>query len=114
MDSKATSTKNWGYDVIKDDTSYYAEEWEIIQELSKKIEEARESMDNSEGGERAQIYWEALDLVMELAVEFPLYQRSNLYVWNTDVINDATLFKNVTSYAGPLSKIWSAELNVAQ
>lgn len=114
MDSKATSTKNWGYDVIKDDTSYYAEEWEIIQKLSKKIEEARESMDNSEGGERAQIYWEALDLVMELAVEYPLYQRSNLYVWNTDVINDATLFKNVTSYAGPLSKIWSAELNVAQ
>lgn len=50
----------------------------------------------------------ALDLVMELAVEFPLYQRSALYVFANGLFDEATLalFDESTAFQSPLSKIW--------
>ena len=50
----------------------------------------------------------ALDLVMELAVEFPLYQRRALYVFQRDLFNEDTLklFDESTAFQSPLSKIW--------
>ena len=50
----------------------------------------------------------ALDLVMELAVEFPLYQRRALYVYQNGLFDDATLelFSESTAFQSPLSKIW--------
>ena len=54
------------------------------------------------------IYREATDLVMELAVEFPLYQRRALYVYQNGLFDDATLelFSESTAFQSPLSKIW--------
>ena len=56
----------------------------------------------------------ALDLVMELAVEFPLYQRRTLYVFQRDLFDEATLalFDESTAFQSPLSKIW--EIGYAQ
>ena len=50
----------------------------------------------------------ALDLFMELAVEFPLYQRSALYVFANGLFDEATLalFDESTAFQSPLSKIW--------
>ena len=56
----------------------------------------------------------ALDLVMELAVEFPLYQRRTLYVFQRDLFDEKTLalFDESTAFQSPLSEIW--EIGYAQ
>ena len=105
-DSNATSTKNWGYDAIKADKVKYSYEWGIIEELSTKIDLARESLDNRKGGERAQIYAEALDLVMDLAVEFPTYQRNDLVVLNKDVVDIATVNTKANCYESVIDRLW--------
>jgi len=105
-DSNATSTKNWGYDAIKADKVKYSYEWGIIEELSTKIDLARESLDNRKGGERARIYAEALDLVMDLAVEFPTYQRNDLVVLNKDVVDIATVNTKANCYESVIDRLW--------
>ena len=104
MDSNATSTNNWGYpEIFDEDSTYdYWLERDIVEELSDLIDEAREMNDQ---GERSAIYHQCLDLVMELAVEFPTYQRSDLYVWNTNYIDSSTLAET-SAYQSPLSRIW--------
>lgn len=106
-DSNATSTNNWGYREIYDDDNadLYGTEISIIDELSDLIDEARELMDQED---RIPIYHECLDLVMELAVEFPLYQRNDLFVWNTECIDSSTLL-DATPYQSPISEIWNVD-----
>lgn len=106
-DSTATSTLNWGYRAIKQDKSKYAYEWELIGELSDIIDEARTSTDNSEYGTRAQKYWKALDIVMELAVEMPTYQRNDMMVFNSTKIDSSTLNQTPTAFDGLFSEIWN-------
>lgn len=101
MKSKATSVKNWGYDWIKKNTS--SEDYKIVEELSGLIEDARETIDNAT---RTEIYREAADLVMDLAVELPVYQRCDMYVYNNTVLDSSTFYQNPTPYAGPLNKMW--------
>ncbi|MGM9969599.1 MAG: ABC transporter substrate-binding protein [Anaeroplasma sp.] len=109
MDSKATSTNNWGYKQIKQNTGgKYATELSIIEELSELIDNGRKTNDKDE---RTEIYAAALDLVMELAVELPTYQRNDLYVYNTDKIDETTLNQNITSYSGLTDKLWQISLN---
>ncbi len=87
MDSRATSTLNWGYNSIKNNTTKYEEEYGIIQELSDYIERARKLNDQTL---RAELYKHALDLVMELAVELPMYQRDDLFAYNSLKIDTST------------------------
>lgn len=109
MDSTASSTLNWGYTTIKNNTDLYEEEWELIQKLSEKIDAGRETLNEKE---RALIYQEALDIVMELAVELPIYQRNDMYVYNTTRIDTSTLIQpsECTPYYGPLAEIWNVSL----
>ena len=102
-DSRATSVLNWGYDYLITQDNATAEEDRIINELSDLIDAGRETIIQSE---RALIYREATDLVMELAVEFPLYQRSDIYVYNSDVIDAASLYSPATPYMSPFAEIW--------
>ncbi len=109
-DSTATSTLNWGYGEIKKDPTgdKYSDEWEIIEELSVIIEDARKT---DVQNERAQMYKQALDLVMEMAVELPTYQRNDCVAWNKDVINEASLNDDPSAYAGVIDKIWELDYN---
>ncbi|MBE7080249.1 MAG: hypothetical protein E7371_03320 [Clostridiales bacterium] len=108
-DSKATSIKNWGYETIMaDNTTQFTYEKGIINDLSNKIEEARETLDKSE---RKEVYAEALDLIMELAVELPTYQRKDLVVYNKDVINPLTLNQNANAYEGVYDRLWEVDYN---
>lgn len=102
-DSRATSVLNWGYDYLITENNATTYERSIINELSDLIDEARETIIQSE---RAEIYRDASDLVMELAVELPLYQRSDMYVYNNTVIDASTLYANPTPYMSPISEIW--------
>ena len=111
IDSTAGSTANWGYRAIKANAGgKYDEELRMVKELSEIIEKARETLDIER---RTELYADALDMVMELAVELPTYQRSDLYAFNTDVIDVSTMTpaSERTPYNGPLSRIWELSLN---
>ncbi len=107
MESKATNTLAWGYDWIKSNSSDLAQEdYTILSDLSDLIDAGRSVNEQSE---RSTIYREALDKLMELAVEFPLYQRNDLYVYNKTVIDEKTVNQAPTSYSSPLDEIWKVE-----
>lgn len=111
IDSLAGSTANWGYRAIRRNNNHkYDEELKLVQELSDIIDKARETLDISV---RTELYAEALELVMQLAVELPTYQRSDLYAYNTKVldVNTLTPKADLTPFNGPLSHIWNVSFN---
>ncbi len=101
--SRATSVLNWGYDYLVTEGNATTDEMNIINDLSDLIDEGREYLDQAS---RAGIYREAADMVMELAVELPLYQRCDMYVYNNQVIDAASLFQEPSPYMSPISEIW--------
>ena len=111
-DSTATSTLNWGYKQILQNTGgKYNEELALIEELSELIEEGRETTDQDE---RAAIYAEALDIVMMLAVELPTYQRDDLFAYNINKIDESSLNQDLSPYSGLLSDLHTVRLNQTQ
>ena len=100
-DSSATSTKAWGYPYIKSNGS--AEELEILDELADLIDAARETNNQAD---RAAMYQEAMGYILDLAVELPVYQRSVLYAFNTNVIDASSVPNSVNPYSSPLDRIW--------
>lgn len=108
-DSKATSVKNWGYDVIlQNTTGEYEDELTIVNDLSVLIEQGR-AVTNRES--RRAIYCDALNKVMELAVELPTYQRKDLVVFNSTIINGNSLNRSANANAGVLNRIWELDYN---
>ena len=90
IDSNASSTLNWGYKQIKLNVGgKYDAEKALIEELSEIIDEARKTLDDTPEGKaiRANLYSQALDIVMQLAIELPTYQRDDLFAFNTDKID---------------------------
>ena len=109
-DSEATSTLNWGYRaILKNAGGRYDRELAIVEELSEIIDKARETLKEDE---RKAYYAEALDLVMDLAVELPTYQRSDLFAYNTNIIDESTLTPaaDLTPFNGPMAKLWEVGL----
>ena len=112
MDSKATSVLNWGYDDIKKNYSRdedYKESYNIISQLSTLIDMGRETLSDTS---RKPIYADALKLVMDLAVELPVYQRKELYVFNINVLDKNTMVTKdteVSPYTSPLSRMWEVD-----
>ncbi len=103
--STATSVLAWGYNVIVDNDSF-PEENQIIDNLSKVIEEAREIEDRDE---RAALYETAMGYVLDLAIELPVYQRDVLYAYDSTVIKSSTLPTELNPYTSPLDRIWEIE-----
>jgi len=112
MDSTAGSTANWGYRAIlkASNATKYEVELGLVKNLSDIIDKARETLDNDR---RKEYYADALDMVMELAVELPTYQRSDLFAYNTNIIDESTLTpaNELTPYNGPMSRLWEVGLN---
>ncbi len=105
-DSSATSTLAWGYNYLK--TSGTAEEMDILYNLSDLIDEARSTNDQAT---RSDLYQEAMGLVLELAIELPVYQRSMLYAYNSKVIKSSSMpaASELNPYSTPLDRIWEIE-----
>ncbi len=105
-DSTATSTLAWGYNYLK--TSGTAEEMNILDDLSDLIDEARETNDQEE---RSELYMEAMEEILDLAIELPVYQRSVLYAYNSKVIDPESLpaESEMNPYSSPLDRIWEVE-----
>lgn len=107
-DSTATSVNNWNYkNILNDSTGQFEREKQTIELLSDAIERARETNNRDERKAR---YSEALDLVMELAVEFPAYQRMDLAVYNKTKIDGSTLNQSPSYMEGLVSRIWEMDL----
>ncbi len=100
-DSSATSTLAWGYNYLK--TSGSAEELDILDKLSDKIDAARETNDQAA---RTELYEEAMGYVLDLAVELPVYQRDVLYAYNANVIDSNSVPSEVNPFSSPLDRIW--------
>ena len=81
----------------------------MVRELSDLIDKARETLDIER---RKAYYADALDIVMELAVELPTYQRSDLFAYNSNIIDASSLTpeSELTPYNGPMSRIWEVSL----
>ncbi len=106
INSSATSTYSWGYREIKDQKTLYSYEYGIISgRLKELIEEGRQTSDRDT---RKNIYKEAMKSVLDLAVELPVYQRANLYAYNTK--NVKGFYEDVNAYESPLNEIWNLEL----
>ena len=105
-DSTATSTLAWGYNWLK--TSGSAEELQILDDLSELIDKARETNDKAV---RADLYKQAMEQILELAVELPVYQRDVLYAFNSKVIDASSLpsESEMNPYSSPLDRIWEVE-----
>lgn len=109
-ESTATSVLNWGYKQILNDTSgKYATEQDLIDKLSDKIEEARKTNDQRI---RAKKYSEALDIVMQLAIELPTYQRDDLFAYNQNKIDVSTFTPDskLSSFMGLTNEMWNLSL----
>ena len=108
IESNAGSTSNWGYPAMKSDRDKYAYELEIVTALSELIDKARETTVQSE---RIPIYKNALEKVMELAVEMPTYQRKDLTVFNSAKIdrNSLTPDSEIGPNNGLFARIWEMD-----
>ena len=104
--STATSTLAWGYDAILANPSMYPVETSIINTLSDLIDEARSTNDQAT---RTELYEEAMGYILDLAIELPVYQRSVLYAYNSNVIASDSLPSELNPYTNPLDRIWEIE-----
>ncbi len=101
-DSSATSVKAWGYPYLLGPQGS-DEEKKILDDLSDLIDQGRETNDKEE---RKEIYKQAMSLVLDLAVELPVYQRDVLYAYNANVIDANSVPSEVNPYSSPLDRIW--------
>jgi peptide/nickel transport system substrate-binding protein len=76
-------------------------------ELDKLILEARENMDQSF---RKQMYKSCLDIIVDWAVEVPVYQRQNAIIFSTERVNLDTVTPDITTYYGWMAEIRNLEL----
>jgi len=76
-------------------------------ELDQLIVDARKSDDQNY---RKAIYKQALDIVIDWAVEIPTYQRQNCIVFSTERINIDTLTPDITTFWGWLNDIELVEM----
>ena len=76
-------------------------------ELDKLIVDARKSDDQAY---RKAVYKQALDLIVDWAVEIPAYQRQNCVIFSTERINLDTLTPDITTFWGWMNDIEGLEL----
>ncbi len=77
-------------------------------ELDQLIMDARKSMDQAY---RKQMYKTCLDIVVDWAVEIPVYQRQNAIIFSTERVNMDTMTPDITTFYGWMSEIQNIELN---
>lgn len=99
---------DWGtIEVTKrDGTKVTMNQKQALAYLGQLIEEGTKYMLPEE---RKPVYEKALEVLAQLAIEIPTYQRKNLFVYNAKVIDGSTLSQNVTPYWGPLAEIWKVK-----
>ena len=78
------------------------------EELSQLILDARATTDQAF---RKLMYKECLDIIIDWAVEVPVYQRQNAIIFSTERINMETVTPDITTFYPWWSEIQNIELN---
>ncbi len=108
-DSKATSVKNWNYgEITVNADGKWDYENAIVTQLSELIDLARKT---NVKNDRKRFYSQALDLVMDLAVELPTYQRKDYEVYNKKYIDRSSLTETPSSLVSLIDRIWEVNYN---
>ncbi len=77
-------------------------------ELDKLIMDARATTNQEY---RKAMYKACLDIVVDWAVETPVYQRQNAIIFSTERVNMATVTPDITTFYGWMSEIQNLEMN---
>lgn len=78
-----------------------------LDALDKLIVDSRKSDDQAY---RKVLYKQALDMIVDFAVEIPVYQRQNCVVFSSARINMDTMTPDITTYWGWMSEIETLEM----
>ena len=78
-----------------------------IPELDELIVDARRSDDQAY---RKAVYKQALDIIVDQAVEVPAYQRKNSTIWSTERIMIETMTPDMTTYWGWINDLEMLEM----
>ena len=76
-------------------------------ELDNLIMEARATTDQTY---RKAMYKACLDIVIDWAVEIPVYQRQNAIIFSSERVNMDTVTPDITTFYGWLSEVHNIEL----
>lgn len=76
-------------------------------ELTELIMTARKSLDQSY---RKTVYKQCLDIIVDWAVEIPVYQRQNAIIFSTERVNIDTVTPDSTTFYGWMSEIENLEM----
>ena len=87
------------------DSNHYHIQSETLDEM---ILNARQSADQAY---RKEVYKDALNEIMDWAVEIPAYQRQNIVIASTERVNIGTVTPDVTTYWGWLAEVEKMEMN---
>ena len=90
------------------DSNHYHIQSEALDEM---ILNARQSADQAY---RKEVYKDALNEIMDWAVEIPAYQRQNIVIASTERVNIDTVTPDVTTYWGVLAEVQLIEMNAAK
>ena len=60
---------------------------------------------------RKAVYKEALDYIVDYAVEIPVYQRQECMIYSTERVNTDTIVKDPTSFWNYRAEIEKIEMN---
>ena len=93
-DSQEAGGSNYMYDIADD-------------ELNDLILKARGSFDQSY---RKTLYKQCLDIIVDWAVEVPVYQRQNAIIFSTERVNLDTVTPDITTFYGWMSEIENTTL----
>jgi len=76
-------------------------------ELDKLIMDGRSSLDQAY---RKQIYKSCLDIIVDWAVEVPVYQRQNAIIFSTERVDIDSVTPDITTYYGWLQEVQNIKL----
>ena len=76
-------------------------------ELDQLILDARKSMDQSY---RKAMYKTCLDIIVDWAVEIPVYQRQNAFIFSTERVDMDSVTPDITTYYGWLNEVENIQL----
>jgi peptide/nickel transport system substrate-binding protein len=76
------------------------------KELNQLILDARKNMDQSY---RKTVYKQCLDIIVDWAVEIPVYQRQNAFIFSSERVNMDSVTHDITTYYGWIDEVWTIE-----
>lgn len=95
MDGQAAGGSNYTYSISD-------------PELNQLILDGRSSLDQAY---RKTVYKSCLDIIVDWAVEIPVYQRQNCYIFSPERVNMDTVTPDITTFYGWMAEIENLELN---